>query len=58
MSGQDNQANMTKQVTQSEAWGHMTNFNSPSSIYVGEKISVSNLDSTYTSFTTIKEFSQ
>lgn len=58
MSGQDNQANMTKQVTQSEAWGHMTKFNSPSSIYVGEEISVSNLDSTYTSFTTIKEFSQ
>lgn len=54
MSGQNDQACCP------EAWGRMTKFNSPSSIYVEEKILVSNVDSdsTYTSFTTIKEFSQ
>lgn len=41
MSGQDNQATMTKQVAQTS--GNMTKSNSPSSIYIEEKVLISNV---------------
>ena len=62
MSDQDNQANVTKQVAQLKAWGHMTKTNSPSPVYAEENILISNVGFScnifkYTSLTKIKEFS-